>query len=332
MFYSSAPKEEIEDAESQLETSCLYRDVDDACAEVSKAYSKHARSECHQWLLKAQNLSPGEPAVVLNIYRLNFGGNPDGFAQWVAALPESHPWHAKYARANLAWNIVRIGLRLAQRGRLGGEMDNHLSAIVQAVLDMRRVARRDLIAGRPFPFNVPLPLISWYDEQSHFVGADCEESPLHASSFYEEANLFHLAEITRQQTHLSFWEDLQGDSTKLETKDQGRNEKPRTLNAGSKNTTDRQLHFGEALQHVHSKLNGVDDLKLDREPIWEADSDSELSEHSDTEFEELEPRSNTTPEPLVQQNDSPERSDTESGPQTRRSARVHGKLRPDYKE
>ena len=340
MFYSNAPTAATNVDSNQRERIYHIRDVDDICAEVNQEYFEHTRSECYKWLLNISDCEPGMAAVVLNVYRLNFGGDPVGFAHWISALPKSHLWYAEYSRANLAWNLVRIGLRLVRRGGLGDDIDNSLGLLVQGLMEMSDVSHRGAWpAGRPFPFDMPLPLICWHAQQPEFVSADCERSPLHKSLFYSERTLRDFAENVIQQIQHSLRATesaVKSESSQLDVPVQGQDGRPKVSNTDSDGTSSRQLQSTEFVKGVTDSLesSNVDSTAMDDNSDSKVGSDngSDLSEHSDAEFEgmELEGASDASSIHFQNINTELSRTEIETNLQPRCSLRVYGQRRPDY--
>lgn len=80
-----------------------FQNQDDALEELESTDYEETRKDIHDHLLAGYlSRDEGSAAILLNIYRLNYGGDPEGFGEWIGALPVKHFWHAEYARANLA--------------------------------------------------------------------------------------------------------------------------------------------------------------------------------------------------------------------------------------
>lgn len=91
----------------QPEYNHLFIDVHGTRTKVSSAVFEWNWRDLHQLLLELNEPSPTFAAVALYAYQVNFGGDPPGFAEFVASLAEDHIWTTEYAVANLAWNIPR---------------------------------------------------------------------------------------------------------------------------------------------------------------------------------------------------------------------------------
>lgn len=185
--------------------SHTFQNIDDATSVISQEEFEELQETIHKHPLSGYfSREEGSAAVMLNVYRLNYGGDPEGFEMWVKGLSEGHFWKAEYARANLAWNISRVEQSLRKGKGEGldvdegegedvdgedvdvdevGEKDkteeeekgddedkaegNESTNLLWKTLgDMEKVEKRNLLTDLPFPLERPPSLTQWYPDQT----------------------------------------------------------------------------------------------------------------------------------------------------------------------
>lgn len=187
-LWNSKPPLEL--IKSQSKSIHPFIDVDGNRTRVSSAVLDWNRLDLHNWLLERNEPTTPFASVALYCYRVNFGGDPPRFTEFVASRPNDHIWKVEYAVANLAWTIPRINRSLDLiRINDCDASDEIIDCLSPIMSGMDKFETLSDVGGMDFFSTLPVELISWPQVQLETIHFTPQHNHKSQSWFHSERHL-----------------------------------------------------------------------------------------------------------------------------------------------